>query len=377
MIIPRAIQNSLTERLQQGKKIVILYGPRQVGKTTLAQSVIAGWPGKTLQVSADEPRYIDLLSSRDAAKLKSFISGYQLVVIDEAQRIPDIGINLKIIHDQFPEVRLLVTGSSSFELASQISEPLTGRTWTFTLYPIAFQELADIMNPFELDSQLPERLVYGSYPEIFSYPNLADREDYLYEIGHAYLYKDILELASIRNSSRIRDLLRLLAYQTGSLVSLSEIATSLGMGKDTVNSYIDLLEKSFVVFRLPGFSRNLRKEVTRNQKIFFYDLGIRNMVIDNFKPIEDRNDVGQLWENFLVAERMKRNAYSRFRAERYFWRTYTGAELDYIEEGESGLDGYEFKLSARSARPPSSWKDNYPNATWSLINRDNYLEFVL
>jgi uncharacterized protein len=377
MRIPRAIRKSIADRLKESNKVVILYGPRQVGKTTLAKEIISDWPGRVLEISADEPRYIDVLSSRDSGKLKSLVAGYDLLFIDEAQRVPDVGMNLKILHDQVSEIRIMVTGSSSFDLANSISEPLTGRTWTYNLYPISFLELSTLFNRFELDSQLEERLVYGSYPEVFSIPNQADREDYLYEIGNAYLYKDILELSSIKNSAKIRDLVRMLAYQVGSEVSRSEIGTALGMSKDTVSSYIDLLEKSFVVFRLSAFSRNLRKEITRNDKIYFYDLGIRNMSIGNFKPIIQRNDIGALWENFLIAERMKKLAYTRTHARTYFWRTYTGAELDYVEERGGNLFGYELKYSAKSARCPASWRETYTDSSCELINHGNYLDFVV
>ena len=376
MRIPRAIKPDIISRLQASNKVVILYGPRQVGKTTLAREIISDWPGRALEISADESRYIDVLSSRDSVKLKSLVAGYDLLFIDEAQRVPDIGVNLKILHDQIPDLRTMVTGSSSLDLANSIHEPLTGRTWTYNLYPIAYLELSKLFNPFELDAQLQDRLVYGSYPEVFSIANQADREDYLYEIGNAYLYKDILELSSIKNSAKIRDLVRMLAYQVGSEVSRTEIGTALGMSKDTVSSHIDLLEKSFVVFRLSGFSRNLRKEISRNDKIYFYDLGIRNMAIGNFKPINQRDDIGALWENFLMVERMKKLAYTRTHAQTYFWRTYTGAELDYIEERDGALFGYEFKYGVRAAKCPATWSQTYNNSSCELINRSNYLDFV-
>jgi uncharacterized protein len=375
--IPRAIEDSITERLRDSNKVVVLYGPRQVGKTTLCREILADWPGRVLEISADEPRYIDVLSSRDSVKLKSLVAGYDLLFIDEAQRVPDIGINLKILHDQIPELRVLATGSSSFDLANRIQEPLTGRAWTYKLFPIAMLELSSLFNRFELDSQIEERLVYGSYPEVFSIADRAGKEDYLYEIGNAYLYKDILELASIRNSSKIRDLLRMLAYQVGSEVSRSELATALGMGKDTIGSYMDLLEKSFVIFRLSGFSRNLRKEISRNDKVYFYDLGIRNMILDNFKPVDQRDDVGALWENSLIVERMKKLAYSQTHAQSHFWRTYTGAELDYVEQREGRLFGYEFKWGARTAKRPAAWSQTYPGSGFELVNRTNYLDFAI
>lgn len=377
MKIPRAIQNTIQNRLNESNKTIIIYGPRQVGKTTLAKDILADYQGKVLEISADESRYIDILSSRDSSKLRSLVAGYDLLFIDEAQRVPNIGINLKIIHDQIPAIRTMVTGSSSFDLAKSVQEPLTGRSWTFTLYPISMLELSELYNHFELHSSLEERLIYGSYPEIFSIANFTDKRDYIFEIGNAYLYKDILELSSIRNSSRIKDLLRMLAYQIGSEVSLSEIAASIGISKDTVRSYIDMLEKSFVIFRLSGFSRNLRKEVTKSDKIFFYDLGIRNMIIDNFKSIDQRNDTGALWENYLISERMKKLSYKHIHAQTYFWRVYTGAELDYIEDRESNLHSYEFKYGSKKAKCPASFLNSYPDSSYELINQSNYLDFIL
>lgn len=376
MNIPRTIQNDITKRLVESNKVVILFGPRQVGKTTLAKSIISEWPGRVLQISADEAVYIDVLSSKDSSKLRSLVAGYDLLFIDEAQRVPDIGMNLKILHDQIPEVHILVTGSSSFDLANSNREPLTGRVWTYNLHPISILELSALYNRFEIDAQIEQRLVFGSYPELFSIDNQADKIDYLYEVGNAYLYKDILELSSIRNSAKIRDLLRMIAYQVGSEVSLSELGAALGISKDTVYSYIDLLEKTFVLFRLSGFNRNLRKEVSRNDKIYFYDLGIRNMVIDNFKPVEVRDDVGALWENFLIAERMKKLSYTRVHARTYYWRTYTGAEIDYIEERDGILYAYEFKSGSRSAKCPTTWAQTYPESQFEVVNRSNYLDFL-
>ncbi len=355
---------------------MILYGPRQVGKTTLAKSIISSWPGRVLQISADEAIYMDVLSSKDAVKLRSLIAGYDLLFIDEAQRVPDIGMNLKILHDQMPEVHILVTGSSSFDLANSVSEPLTGRSWTYNLHPISIQELSTLYNKFELDAQIDQRLIFGSYPELLSIDNQMDKIDYLYEVGNAYLYKDILELSTVRNSAKIRDLLRLIAFQVGSEVSLSELGSTLGISKDTVYSYIDLLQKSFVLFKLSGFSRNLRKEVSRNDKVYFYDLGIRNMLIDNFKPIDARDDVGALWENFLIVERMKKLTYSRTHARTYYWRTYTGAEIDYIEEREGILYAYEFKASQKTAKCPTTWAQTYPDSQFEVVNRNSYFNFL-
>jgi predicted AAA+ superfamily ATPase len=296
--------------------------------------------------------------------------------VDEAQRIPEIGINLKIILDNIPETKVIATGSSSLDLASKISEPLTGRVWSYHLYPISFLELSSLKNKAELDENLEERLVFGSYPEIFSYESIFQKGEYLQTLSDAYLYRDLLEFGEIKNSSKIRDLLKLLAFQICSQVSFTELAASLGMSKDTVGRYIDLLEKSFLIFRLGGFSRNLRKEVTRMDKIFFYDLGIRNILIDNLKSLKDRDDAGRLWENFLLVERKKLNAQKQEPVSEYFWRTHTGAELDYLEEKEGRLNGFEFKAGKKQAKSPSGWKKAYPEASFQCINRTNYLDFI-
>ena len=315
------------------------------------EQIVERSPLRALMVNGDELRYADALSSRDAKLLKGLVKGYELLIIDEAQRIPNIGINLKILHDTLPALKIIATGSSSFELANRVSEPLTGRTWTYVLYPIAVSELAHINNKFELRDLLDESLVFGSYPEIQTMSGDVERAELLREICNSYLYKDILELTGIRNRDKIAGLLRLLAYQIGSQVSREEIGKSLGMGKDTVDSYIDLLEKSFVVFRLSGFSRNLRKEVVKTKKIFFYDLGIRNTLIDNMNRLSRRNDTGQLWENFLIIERLKTLSYRKRLANRYFWRTYTGAEIDYVEESGGRLHGFEFTLGGKCHFP--------------------------
>lgn len=375
MKIWRVLSAKIQQKLQHSDKIIIIYGPRQVGKTTLCKDIIAESGLRTLYINADEARYSEVLSSRDARKLRDLVAGYQMLVIDEAQRVPDIGVNLKILFDAGIGIKIIATGSSSFELANKISEPLTGRHWTYFLYPIAQLELKHHWNDYELTSSLEQRLVWGSYPEIFSFAG-EERLAYLRTLASDYLYKDILALQDVRHAAKIRDLLKLLAFQIGNQVSHTELASSLGMSKETVARYIDLLEKTFILFRLSGFSRNLRKEVTKTHKYYFYDTGLRNSIIDNFKPLSERNDVGMLWENFLLMERIKRNAYRTLPAASYFWRTYTGAEIDYVEDRGSELTGFEFKWSERAKKPPGAWLETYPNATYEIVNRDNYLPFV-
>ncbi|MFH1561490.1 MAG: ATP-binding protein [Patescibacteria group bacterium] len=376
-LIPRALTPIIVEKLKSSNKGIIVYGARQIGKTTLVNEVVQKLGLKTLVINGDQSQFLDILSSRNLNKIKSLVGDYQLVFIDEAQRIPEIGIALKIILDNLPSIKVLVTGSSSLDLASKISEPLTGRAWTYRLYPISFLELSENQSRAELDTSLEERLVLGAYPEIFSMAGSSQRREYLQNLADAYLYRDLLEFGEIKNSSKIRDLLKLLSFQIGSLVSLTEIGSQLGMGKETVSRYIDLLEKSNIVFRLKGLSRNLRKEIVKMDKVYFFDLGIRNILIDNLKPLKDRNDIGQLWENFLIVERMKLLAYTRNSGSIYFWRTYTGAELDYVEEKAGRLSGFEFKHGDKNGKVPASWVKTYPKAEYQCINRTNYLDFVL
>jgi predicted AAA+ superfamily ATPase len=376
-MITRLLQPRISQQLQDGGKVVVIYGARQVGKTTLVQRVLADLPYRTLAINADEVRYAETLSSRDLRRLRDLVAGYDLLFLDEAQRIPEIGVNLKLLVDHLPDLRIVVTGSSSLDLASRIQEPLTGRAWVHTLYPIAVSELARNFNPFELDELLEDRLVMGSYPEVFTIQRAADRREYLQNLAASYLFKDVLEIGGVRHSQKLRNLLRLLAYQVGSEVSYTELGGQLQMSKDTVASYIDLLEQSFVIFRLGGFSRNLRKEVTRQDKIYFWDLGVRNVVIGNLRPLAERNDVGALWENFVIAERLKRLRYSQTPANLYFWRTYTGAEIDIVEERGGELHTYECKWGTSRGRMPASFIDAYPGASYAVISRQHYREYLI
>lgn len=378
MKIPRLLFDTLIVQLRQGRKGIILYGPRQSGKTTLVNDLVTTLGAKTLVLSGDERGdWWEAFTSRELVKLKLLVSGYDMLIVDEAQRIPEVGLTLKILLDNFPSLKVIATGSSSLDLASRVSEPLTGRAYSYRLYPISQGELATIHTPHELTAGLEERLIYGSYPEIFSLEGATARTAYLRHLTNAYLYKDLLEFGDVRNASKIRDLLKLLAFQIGSQVSLSELAGALQMGHATVNRYIDLLEKSFIIFRLSGLSRNLRKEVKKMDKIYFYDTGVRNTIIEDFHLLADRNDMGRLWENFLIVERMKRLAYAQEYASTYFWRTHTGAELDYVEEESGQLHGYEFKTGTKTARAPAGWRAAYPAASYTCVNRETYLPFIL
>lgn len=375
-MITRQILPKLDEELQQGNKVILLFGARQVGKTTLIQQLLADTQFRVLTINADELRFINVLSSRDLRQLRDLTGGYDLIFIDEAQRIPEIGINLKLMADNIPNLRIIATGSSSLHLASKTREPLTGRAWTHTLYPIAFCELAHHYNAFELTDMLPERMIYGSYPDIFAMLGREAKQDYLRNLTASYLYKDILEISNIRHSRKLQDLLRLLAFQIGQEVSLNELGTQLSMSKDTVASYIGLLEKSFVVFRLGGFSRNLRKEVSKRDKLYFWDVGIRNTIIGNLNALLGRNDVGQLWENLMVSERLKWQAYEGTLVNHYFWRTYSGAEIDLVEERAGKLFGFEYKWGKKRPRPPKSFLNTYPEATFTVVTPQNFLTHV-
>ena len=376
MHIERWIKQDIQKKLflNKNRKIIILYGARQVGKTCLVMEILKGVKEKVLILKGDEEKTARVFSSRNLEKMKSVVSGYKVLFIDEAQKIPNIGLNLKILYDSVPDLKIIVTGSSAFELASSIHEPLTGRNWTYQLHPIAFCEMEAYWNTYEMKQKLESHLIFGTYPETFSLENSSEKQEYLHSLSRDYLYKDIFELEGVKNSHKIKKLLLLLAFQVGAEVSLTELGKKLEMNKKTVERYIDLLEKFFVIFTLNGFNRNLRKEVTQKPKVYFYDLGIRNAIVNNFNLLEDRNDIGLLWENFIITERLKYNAYRKKVVSSYFWRTYTGAELDYVEEHSGTLNGYEIKWQ-KSIKPPKLWVDSY-QGKYTCINTDNFLNFI-
>jgi len=376
MNITRTLEKSVREWLDSPLRILILYGPRQAGKTTLIQTVLSGYAGKIVRLNADEYPVREALSQGDLAKLSALVKGRDLLFIDEAQRVPDIGLNLKILHDGMPNLRIIATGSSSFELAQKTGEPLTGRTRSMTLLPLGVAEGAATLTPFELSRKREEFMIYGMYPGLIGFSDPAEKAEVLAELANNYLYKDILSSGGIRNEKKIRDLVRLLAFQTGNEVSFTELGTTLGMSKDTVIRYVDLLEKAFILFRSQGFSANLRNEITRKDKIYFYDTGLRNAVIDNFKPLAQRDDSGRLWENFLVAERRKHHLHTRARVDSRFWRTHAGSEIDLIEESGGGITAWEIKSGHKSARIPPAWAAAYPRASFHVINEGNWLPFL-
>jgi len=376
-MVNRKLSKLVVSKIKNTNKAIIIYGARQVGKTTFTKQILKELKLKTLQINADIDEYIDVLSSKNLTKLKSLVAGYEMVFIDEAQRVPDIGINIKIIIDEIPNLKIIITGSSSLDIDDKISEPLTGRKQIFNLFPLSIQEIAGDKNSFEINQKLEEFMIYGLYPEVYTTENYMDKVDILNEITHSYLYKDILELSKIKYPRKIKDLLLLLAFQIGNEVSIFELSKKLKLNSETIENYIDLLEKSYVIFRLSGFSRNLRKEISKRDKIYFYDIGIRNAIIGNFNNLNKRNDIGALWENFVISERKKYLHYNRIYAKTFFWRTYTGAELDYIEESNGKLSGYEIKYSKIKKKPPKTWKEEYKDSEFISINKDNNLNILL
>lgn len=374
-MIPRFIQKQCIDHLRASNKVILIYGPRQAGKTTLVKQLGKDSGLKVLYLSTDLSKNEALLMKRDLKVLSDLTEGYQLLIIDEAQRVPEIGLTLKILYDEMSHLKVIATGSSSFELANRTAEPLTGRKQVFHLLPFALGEIYPGFNNYEIDQQLEDILIYGLYPEVYI-SSTNQKKNILEDISESYLFKDILQLTSIKYTVKIRNLLRLLAFQVGQQVSIHELTKKLAINRETVERYIDLLEKAFVIFRLPAYSHNPRNEISKMDKIFFYDTGIRNMLIDNLKPLDQRIDSGNLWENFIVAERRKQILYQRLNVQSYFWRTYSGAEIDYVEEGEDGLIGYEIKMEKNKVRMPKAWKDEY-NGVFKLINRNNYLDLLL
>jgi len=380
------IHQKQIENLQQllaPGKVVVLYGARRVGKTTLIKKFVENYlrenpseASRVLLVNGDDIVVRQFLESQSIQKLKDFVGDHSLLVIDEAQYVTQIGLNLKLLVDHVPHLKIIATGSSSFDLAKDIGEPLTGRKYVLKLFPLAQMEISQIEKPHETSANLESRLLWGTYPEAVILADNRRREEFLRELVSSYLLKDILELEGIRHSNKLVQLLQLLAFQIGKEASLNELGTQLGMSKNTVERYMDLLEKVFVIYQLSAFSRNLRKEITKSHRYYFHDLGIRNALIGNFNPLALRNDVGQLWENYIITERLKRQEYLRQFTQFYFWRTYDQKEIDLVEEREGKLFGYEMKWQHQPAKAPKDWQAAYPEASFQIVHRENYLNFL-
>jgi len=376
MYIPQKQLENL-KKLITPQKAIIIYGPRRCGKTTLLKHLLKGLKEEPLFVNGEDITVQDYLTSQSIEKLRSFLGNSKFLVIDEAQKIKDIGLNLKLMLDHIPGIHIIASGSSSFDLARQAGEPLTGRKYTLRLFPLSQLELGKLETRAETDARLEQRLIYGSYPEVIISNDIQKKALYLREIVNSYLYKDILEFDGIRHSDKIVRLLQLLVFQIGREVSYNELSRQLGMNKNTIERYLDLLEKCFVIFRLRGFSRNLRKEISKNSRYYFYDTGVRNALINNFNPLSMRNDLGMLWENYCIVERLKKQEYLHIQTNNYFWRTYDHKEIDLIEESGGILHGYEMKWSDRKASVPEEWLETYKYSDYSVITKDNYLKFIV
>ena len=366
------------ESFLKENRALIIYGPRRVGKTTLLQNILKKTSLKYRLDSGDNIRIQELLGSQDFSRILEYAQGYELIVIDEAQLVPNIGMGIKILIDQVPGLKVIATGSSSFDLANQVGEPLTGRKTTLILYPVAQLELLSQKNKHDLKEKLENYLIFGSYPQVLTARTKEEKIQILEELVNSYIFKDIFALQQLKGSKTLFDLLKLLAFQIGNEVSLNELATNLSIDVKTVGRYLDLLEKAFIITRLTTFSRNLRSEVVSTSKYFFLDNGIRNAVISQFNDINSRNDIGSLWENFIMIERMKKKSYKHIHGHSYFWRTYGQKEIDLIEERDGKIFPYEFKWSTKDkALIPKEWKQAYPEAEdLSMITPNNYLDFI-
>ncbi|KGO92715.1 ATP-binding protein [Flavobacterium subsaxonicum] len=359
-------------------KVLILLGARRVGKTQLIKKYLEQLaPQSYLQLNGEDINDSNLLQERSVSNYTRLLANVDLLVIDEAQNIPQIGAILKLIVDSIQGIKVIATGSSMFDLSNNLGEPLVGRKNTLYLYPLAQMEFAEFENYKQTTENLEQRLLFGGYPELEQYPDWEDKKEYLFEIINAYLLKDILVFEGIKNSDKIYDLLRLIAFQVGKEVSLQELGNQLQLSKNTVEKYLDLLTKVFILFKVEGFSRNLRKEITKSSRWYFYDNGIRNAIVNNFSRLDQRTDTGDLWENYLAAERVKKQQYHKIRAKNYFWRTYDQQEMDWLEEHGEALAGFEFKWSEKKkAKIPAAFAKAYPNAAFEVINRSNYLDFI-
>lgn len=375
-MISRLLQKTIESRLFAGKAIIVI-GARQVGKSTLFKLILEKQDYKALQLNCDEPEVKDMLSNINTAELRLLIADNRIVVIDEAQRVENIGMTLKLITDNFPEVQLLVTGSSSFDLQDKLNEPLTGRKYEYHLYPISTAELMASNGLLGVKQTLEQRLVYGSYPDILNHAD--DAKELLMNLAGSYLYKDLLTLESVRRPVLLGKLLTALALQVCSEVSYNELAQTVGTDNKTIEKYIDLLEKCYIVFRLNGFNRNLRSELKKSKKVYFFDNGIRNAILQNFAPLSLRQDAGALWENFIISERIKRNHYLGRYVNSYFWRTTQQQEIDYVEECDGQFSIFEMKWNPRRANTqfPSSFLTAYDVKEKAVVTPENWIEWVV
>jgi predicted AAA+ superfamily ATPase len=374
MFISRKIQTDIKNFLFKNKAIII-YGARQTGKTSLVKNIVENSQETFVWLNADESDVANMLSNQNSAMLKTIFGNNKIIIIDEAQRVKNIGITLKIIIDTFPEYQVIATGSSSFELSNKINEPLTGRKWEYHLYPFSFEELSEkngILNEMRL---LEHRLIYGMYPDVVT--NEFDSKKIIKSLAESYLYKDILSIEGIQKSDKIIKLLKALALQAGSEISYNELSQIVGVDKKTIEKYIIILEQSFIIFRLNSFSKNLRTELKKAKKVYFFDNGILNAVTGNFEALQNRTDIGILWENYIISERYKYLKNNQKDSELYFWRTNLQQEIDLVEIQNSQISAFEIKWNPKTkAKLSKSFENAYPNTFFRVINRENYINFL-
>jgi predicted AAA+ superfamily ATPase len=375
MNIIRDLQQKIIQNLTKNR-VVMIFGSRRVGKTILMRHVVEQFDGKTLVLNGEDYDTLSLLENRSIGNYRNLLNGVDLLVIDEAQHIPDIGLKLKLMVDEVQGITILVSGSSSFDLFNKSGEPLVGRSTPFLLTAFSQHEISQTENRLQTRQNLENRLIYGSYPDVVLMQTNDERKEYLKNIVDAYLLKDILMVDGIKNASKMKELLQLIALQMGNEVSYDELGKTIGMSKNTVEKYLDLLSKTFVIYRLGAFSRNLRKEVSKAGKWYFYDNGIRNALIGAYSSLALRNDVGALWENYLMSERKKKNINAGVNKELYFWRTYNGQEIDLVEVDGDAISAFEIKWGNKIPNVPQAFAEAYPQATYTVINQKNYLQFI-
>lgn len=377
--IPRLLQKEI-ERRMRAQKVMLLFGARRVGKTVLLRQIAENYGGgRTLMLNGESMDTVRLLEDRSSANYRRLFGGLSLLAIDEAQHIPDVGMKLKLIVDELPELAVIATGSSSFDLQNRAGEPLVGRSTQFMLTPLSVEEMAAVETRFETMLNTDHRVVYGHYPELTAMASEVDKREYLTDVVDAYLLRDILAIDGVKHTQKLHDLLRLVAWQVGSEVSIDELARQLTLSRNTVERYLDLLQKVFVLYRVGGFSRNLRKEIAKSSKWYFQDTGVRNAVLHDFRPLSERPEAerGALWENYVISERMKRNLNHRLGLNFYFWRTYDKAEIDLIEEDGMCINAYEIKAGVKRPSAPKSFAAAYPDAGFNVINRDTYMDYLV
>ena len=375
MNIPRIVQQQMMAKLG-AQKVLMLYGTRRTGKTTIIEQIFNKHPEGALLLQGEDMQVSEILQRRTIANYERLTTGKKIIIIDEAQSIPEIGKILKLLIDGVKGITVIVTGSSSFDLVYATGEPLVGRNLVFQLYPIAQAELSAVEDYVTTARNLEQRLIYGSYPELWHIDSFQEKENYLKQMVSSYLLKDVLTLENVKGADVLYRLLQLLAWQVGSQVSTVELGNRLQLNKITVERYLDLLTKVFIIYPLTGYSNNLRKEVTKSKKWFFFDNGLRNALINNFSPLDQRNDVGQLWEQYIISERIKNNAYKGYHPQYFFWRTYDGQEIDLIESHNGKLQAFECKWKNSNAKKPVAFDKAYPEATFTVVNQENYLELI-